>query len=72
MFKTMWVQFWGKLGDKERKMVRVLGVAVVVFGGLLLVGQLTKPKTDPLTGQYFDAMRQAGKQLSADTQKPKP
>ena len=70
MFKTMWMQFWNKLGDKERKVVAGVGGAVLLVAVLVVVGQLTKPKPAPLLGQYENAMHQAAKDIKEATKKP--
>ena len=70
MFKTMWMQFWNKLGDRERKAVAGVGGAVLLVALLVIVGQLTKSKPDPLLSQYESAMHQAAKDIKEATKKP--
>lgn len=66
--KASMQQFWAKLGAKERKLLAGTGMAVLIVGALLVLGQLTKPAPDPLTSQYSEAMKQAGKDIKAATQ----
>jgi hypothetical protein len=63
MFKAMWNGFWGKLGDKERKAAKAIGGTVVAVAVLVVVGQMNKPKEDPLTQQYTKAAQEAADKL---------
>ncbi len=69
--KASMQQFWNKLGAKERKLLVGMGMVVLIVGALLVVGQLTKPAPDPLTGQYSEAMKQAAKDIKTATQPAK-
>lgn len=71
MFKAAWTDFWSKLGEKERKVVRGVAGAVILIGAAVIVGQLTKAKPDPLTSQYSAATKQAAQEISQATKAAK-
>ena len=70
MFKGMWDEFWGKLGDKERKVAKAIGLTVVGLVFLVSLGQLTKSEPNPVLKQITEGLSQPMKPSNSDTQKP--
>jgi hypothetical protein len=70
MFKGMWNEFWGKLGDKEKNVVKAVGFTAVGVALLVGVGQLTKPKPNPVLEQITEGLRKPTETAHSDNKKP--